>query len=128
MSPAPMLLASAAMSRRTFLTATSLATVATAMPAAAAALVRQQPLALASHRSAVPADWTGTVVVLSGDYTQRLASVRRAVVSAAGGPLTLFLDGADSVLFDIAAIDTRLHLRPLVAAAAPVRLSAGAFA
>lgn len=128
MFPAPRSPASAAMSRRTFLTATSLATVATAMPAAAAALVRQRPLALASHRSGVPADWSGAVVVLTGGYTQRLASVRRAIASAAGGPVTLFLDGADSVLFDIAAIDARPHLRPMVAAATPVRLSAGVFA
>jgi hypothetical protein len=97
------------------------------MPAAAA-LVRQQPLALASDRSAVPADWSGAVVVLSGDYARRLASVRRAIASTAGGPVTPFLDGADSVLFDIAAIDARPNLRPLVAAATPVRISTGVLA
>lgn len=121
-------LASAAMSRRTFLTVSSIATVATAMPAAAAVLGTRPPLALASHRHAVPADWSGQVVVLTSDYSHRLAAVRRAVANAAGAPVALFLDGADTVLFEIAAIDVRPHLRPSVAAATPARLSSGAFA
>lgn len=53
-----------AMSRRTFLSVSTVATVATAVPAAAAVIGTAGPLAIASRRNAVPAHWTGPVVVL----------------------------------------------------------------
>lgn len=120
--------ASAAMSRRTFLSVSSVATVATAMPAAATTLCAPETLALASRRGAVPMDWSGPVMVLSGDYSARLAAVRDAMTRAAGRPVSLFLDGADAVLFDIATLDQRPHLRPVLAAAVPSRMAAGASA
>lgn len=104
-----------AMSRRTFLSVSTVATVATAVPAAAAVIGTAGPLAIASRRNAVPADWTGPVVVLSGDYSQRLAQMREAVGGAVGREIALYLDGADAVLFDIANMDQRARLRPVLA-------------
>lgn len=106
-----------AMNRRTFLSVSTVATVATAVPAAAAAVIgATDALAIASRRSIVPADWPGAVLVLSGDYSHRLAQVRKAIGGAVGREVTLFLDSADGVLFDIANFDQRAHLRPVLAA------------
>lgn len=103
-----------AMSRRTFLSVSTVAGVATAVPAAAAVLGRSGPLAIASHRKGIPTDWQGATVVLAGDYSQRLAQVREALASSVGREVALFLDGADAVLFDIANIDRRATLRPVI--------------
>lgn len=103
-----------AISRRTFLSVSTVAGVATAVPAAAAVLAPSGPLAIASHHKGVPADWQGAAVVLSGDYSQRLAQVREALAISVGREVALFLDGADAVLFDIANIDRRATLRPVV--------------
>jgi hypothetical protein len=105
-----------AISRRTFLSASTVAGVATAVPAAAAVLRPSGPLAIASYRGAIPADWQGGIMVLTGDYSQRLAQVREALTGSVGREVALFLDGADTVLFDIANIDRRATLRPVISA------------
>jgi len=100
-----------AVSRRTFLTASTVAATLAAVPAAAAAVAPAAPLAIASHARAVPTDWAGASVVLSGDYTQRLRQLRSALSGAVGGQIALYLDGADAVLFDVANMDCKPQFR-----------------
>ncbi len=103
-----------AISRRTFLSVSTLAGAAVAAPLAATTIARSGPLAIASRPTAIPADWQGTASVLAGDYSQRLTQLRDALATNVGRDITLFLDGADEVLFDIANIDRRATLRPVV--------------
>ncbi|HZU65239.1 MAG TPA: hypothetical protein VFF98_16240 [Novosphingobium sp.] len=90
------------LTRRTFLSASALASAAIAAPAAAMAL-NARPLALASSHQALPASWQGPALVLSGDYLARLGQLRQALESHAPASCRLFLDDADRVLFDVAA-------------------------
>ncbi|KHS48090.1 MULTISPECIES: hypothetical protein [Novosphingobium] len=103
-----------AISRRTFISVSTLAGVATAAPLAASTIAWSGPLAIASQRSAIPAGWQGSATVLAGDYFQRLGQIRIALATSVGRKLALFLDGADEALFDIALIDRRATLRPVV--------------
>lgn len=102
------------LSRRTFLSASTVAALATAAPATAAVMLRSGPIALVSNRAALPQDWRGQVVVLSGDYSGRLAQMHEALSMHGGRDVVLFLDGADSVLFDIANMDQRARVRPML--------------
>lgn len=95
------------MSRRSFLAASTVITLAAAVPAAASVMAGSGPVALASSRAAVPQGWQGPVVVLAGDYLHRLAQLRATLSDHAGREVILCLDGADSVLFDIANTDRR---------------------
>lgn len=85
--------------RRTFLSASALAGAAIAVPAAA---MMPAATALASARHAVPAGWQGPALVLEGDYLARLGQLRQTLASYPRASLHLFLDDADTVLFDIA--------------------------
>src|SRR3990167_2217199 len=84
-----------AISRRTFISVSTLAGVATAAPLAASTIAWSGPLAIASPRSAIPAGWQGSATVLAGDYFQRLGQIRIALATSVGRKLALFLDGAD---------------------------------
>lgn len=92
-------------SRRTFLSATALATLAAASPAAASALAGQAQLALASRVQDVPTDWSGSRLVLAGSYSARMTQMRGALARHGMARVTPFLDDADAVLFDVARHD-----------------------
>lgn len=103
-----------AISRRTFISVSTLAGAVAATPLAASTIARSGPLAIASRSAVITADWPGSATVLAGDYAQRLSQLRTALSSSVGREVALFLDGADEVLFDIAHIDQRPHLRVAV--------------
>lgn len=93
------------LTRRTFLSASALATLATAVPAAAAGWARIAPIALASHAGALPAGWSGQAILLKGSYLARLSQIRAAIARHGAVHLTPFLDADDAVLLDIARHD-----------------------
>jgi hypothetical protein len=97
------------LSRRTFLSASALATLAAAAPAAAGLIHATGPLAIASVPTAVPMGWTGPSLVLRGDFLSRLGQMRAALKRPDTVGIHLFLDDADRVLFDVASHDHRAH-------------------
>lgn len=97
-------------SRRAFLSASASVALASAAPAFAATLANPGPLALASTRAAVPANWSGPTMILTGDYMARLEQMRAALAAPGSGEVSLFLDAADAVLFDIANHDRRVSV------------------
>ncbi len=99
-------------SRRAFLSASASVALASAAPAFAATLAAPGPLALASTRTALPATWSGPAVILTGDYMARLEQVRATLANPGSGKISLFLDAADTVLFDIANHDRRVAVSP----------------
>lgn len=103
-----------AISRRTFISVSTLAGAVAAAPLAASTIARSGPMAIASRPTAIPADWSGSATLLAGDYSQRLTQLRTTLAANVGRKVALFLDGADEVLFDIANIDRRARLRPVI--------------
>lgn len=93
------------LSRRTFLSTSAMATLATAVPAAAADWARTAPMAIASRPGAVPSHWNGRVVLLKGSYLARLTQIRAVLKRHGHSHPQAFLDADDAVLLDIARHD-----------------------
>lgn len=95
------------LSRRTFLSASALATFVAAAPATAGLIHATGPLAIASTAAEVPTGWAGPSLVLSGDFLSRLSQMRAALQRRDAASVHLFLDDVDRVLFDVASHDRR---------------------
>jgi hypothetical protein len=94
-------------SRRTFLSATTLASLSATVPVSATMLRGEPGLAILSASHMRPPSWAGPSLVLSGDLRQRLGQLREGLERHRPRQVRLFLDDADQVLFDIVTRDLK---------------------